>query len=187
MNPVTMALATKHHHLLFYLAFFLTSFILLGLFWGWAGSLNTEATVVAILEYFPMVDRADITATLPFLSGFLKLGLLAGYALLVFGYISRRCERQADLFGASTVSTDAFISALEKVADINGMSRTRFSWLHPSIAQRIDFLREMRDHPARQKRFHFSVLAMQLTLYGVLTGLLWTLEIQEIWGLLASF
>ena len=177
----------KHHHLLFYLAFFLTSFMLLGLFWAWAGTLFTQDQIVALLEYLPVLDGEDIKGTLPLLSGFAKLGLLAGYALLVFGYISRRCERQADLFGAGTVSTDAFISALEKVADINGISRTRFSWLHPSIAQRVDFLREMRDHPTRRRRFHLSVLAMQLTLFGVLGGLLWCHEMHEIWELLAKF
>ena len=177
----------KHHHLLFYLAFFLTSFILLGLLWSWVGTLITTDQIVAVLEYLPLADPDDIKDTLPLLSGFVKLGLLAGYALLVFGYISRRCERQADLFGAGTVSTDAFINALEKVADINGMSRTRFSWLHPSIAQRVQFLREMRDYPARRTRFHLSVAAMQLTLYGVLGCLLWSFDLVELGKLLAEF
>jgi STE24 endopeptidase len=177
----------KHHHLPFYLAFILTSFILLGALWGWAGNLFTIDQIVACLEHFSIGDREEIEETLPVISKFVKLALVAAYTLVLFSFISRRCERQADLFGAKTVSTDAFISALEKVADINGIGRTRFSWLHPSIAQRVDFLREMRGHPARALRFHISVLAMQLALFGILGWLLLNFDLLDIWKMLAEF
>jgi Zn-dependent protease with chaperone function len=152
----------KHHHLLFYLTFFLASFLLLGLFWE------------TIKEALPI----EIRDTLRAMSGFGKLGLLAGYTLLVFGYLSRRCERQADLFGSNTVSTDVFISALEKVAAINGIPRDRpgnwlLSWQHPTIAQRIDFLERMRDHPAQIQRFHLSIRIMQLASLCLLAFLVW--------------
>jgi STE24 endopeptidase len=177
----------KHHHLIFYLAFFLTSFLLLGLIWGGATNWITQADINALLTWLPVLDDD----TLQTLGGFLKLGLLAAYALFFFGFISRRCERQADLFGAGTVSTDVFIAALEKVADINGIPRNRFSWLHPTIDQRVEFLREMRDHPARIPRFQLSVFLMQWALYGVLGlflgFLFWTLELAEVLKLLAEF
>jgi STE24 endopeptidase len=177
----------KYHHLIFYLAFFMMSFIMLGLLWAWVTAWITKDQFVAVLELLPTIDGADIAETLSLLAGLFKLGLVAAYALVLFGFISRRCERQADLFGAKTVSTDVFISALEKVADINGIGRTRFSWLHPSIAQRVEFLREMRDHPGRMLRFHFSVAAMQLSLFGVLGWLLWNFDLLEIWKMLAEF
>jgi Zn-dependent protease with chaperone function len=177
----------KHHHLIFYLAFFMASFVVLGLAWRWLTTWITKEQVSAFLDVLPRLDREDIEEGLTLVSGIVKLGLAALYALVLFGYISRRCERQADLFGAVTVSTDVFISALEKVADINGISRTRFSWLHPSIAQRVEFLRSMRDQPARRQRFHLSVVAMQLALVGVLGGLLWNFNLLEIWKMLAEF
>jgi hypothetical protein len=124
------------------------------------------------------------------LSSFGKLGLLAGYMAIIFGFLSRRCERQADLFGAQTVSTDVFISALEKVADINGIARDRFSWLHPSIGKRIAFLQEMRDHPGRVFGFHLSVRLMQWGLclvLGELIWLLWQFELLDVGKLLMEF
>ena len=66
------------------------------------------------------------------------------YLFFVFGYLARRCERQADLYGCGAASREAFMAALEKVARINGIPRDHpgwFSrWLHPTIGQRIDFL-----------------------------------------------
>jgi STE24 endopeptidase len=185
----------KHHHLFFYLAFFLTSFILLTLFWEQLKGWIRLDDVVAALGAVPSFDSEDFKDTLKTLSSFVKLGLLAAYTLLFFGFISRRCERQADLFGARTVSTDVFISALEKVADINGIPRRRsgnwlLSWQHPTIAQRVEFLQQMRDNPARIPRFHLSIMLMQGSLYtglGFLLWVLWKLELLDLWKLLAEF
>ncbi len=177
----------KHHHLIFYLAFFLTSVMLLGLLWDGAAAWIEQANLAKTL---PSMLGADLEETLPMLSSFVKLGFLSGYMLLLFGFLSRRCERQADLFGANTVSTDAFISALEKVADINGIARRRFSWLHPSIAQRVEFLQEMRDQPSRVPGFHLSMRLMQWTLYGalgVLMFLLWNFDLLDVRKLLLEF
>jgi Zn-dependent protease with chaperone function len=185
----------KHHHLFFYLAFFLTSFILLTLFWDHLKGWIPLDDVVAVLGVIPSFDGEDFKDTLKMLSSFIKLGLLAAYTLLFFGFISRRCERQADLFGAGTVSTDVFISALEKVADINGIPRRRsgnwlLSWQHPTIAQRVEFLQQMRHNPARVPRFHLSIVLMQGSLYiglGFLLWVLWKLDRLDIWKLLAEF
>lgn len=173
----------KHHHLLFYLVFFVTSVLILGLIWELAGGWLTPEDISAILP-------SEAIETLDVFSSFGKLGILAGYMLVFFGFLSRRCERQADLYGAQTVSTEVFISALEKVADINGMSRNRFSWLHPSIDKRIAFLQEMRDQPARVPGFHLSLRLMQLGLYlvlGELMLLLWTFNLLDVGKLLMEF
>jgi Zn-dependent protease with chaperone function len=184
----------KHHHLLFYLAFFLTSFIFLGLFWDTLKELLKQEPMMAYLRDVPGLgtDIDEVKDTLRAFSGFGKLSLLAAYTLLVFGYLSRRCERQADLYGAKTVSTDVFISALEKVAAINGIPRDRggnwlLSWQHPTINQRIEFLQEMRDHPARAPRFHRGIFVMQWTFYLTLAFLLWQYPLGEIWRMLAEF
>ncbi|MCE7973582.1 MAG: hypothetical protein DYG92_04540 [Leptolyngbya sp. PLA1] len=86
-------------------------------------------------------------ATLP-----LTLATL-GLTLLVFGWISRRFEWQADAFAArhlsSTLPSDsdgtavitpeaimAMSSALGAVADLNGLPRRRFDFRHGSVAER---------------------------------------------------
>jgi Zn-dependent protease with chaperone function len=180
----------KHHHLLFYLAFFLTSVILFSVLWDAAAEWITVDSIKQALADVPYLDAEDVNETLAMLSSFGKLALLGPYMLLFFGYLSRRCERQADLFGAQTVSTETFIGALEKVADINGIPRDRFSWLHPAIDKRIEFLREMRDHPTRVPSFHLSIRLMQWSLYatlGCLLLVLWQLEMLDVWKLLLEF
>jgi STE24 endopeptidase len=107
------------------------------------------------------------------LESFSVVTLVVGYIFLVFGFLSRRCERQADVFGCRAVSCgDAhceghseatvlvnrgkalcptgirtFVRALEKVAHINGISRDRpgflQSWQHSTIARRVAFLRSV--------------------------------------------
>lgn len=101
------------------------------------------------------------------------LGLFAalgGYVWLVFGFVSRRCEREADLYGCFAASCQdpncsgehgdmafladkpkrlcwggirAFIRALEKVAQLNGIPKRQWSWRHDSVAQRIAYLESL--------------------------------------------
>jgi STE24 endopeptidase len=101
----------------------------------------------------------------------------------VFGFVSRRCERQADIYGCRAVSCGrpdceghdekvvlpaepevlcptgirTFITALEKVAYLNGISRDRpgllQSWQHSTIARRVDFLYGMMTDPSVEPRF----------------------------------
>ncbi len=184
----------RHRHLFFYLAFFVASFILLGLIWENAAEwVRTARPLEAVQDWVAEnYDEDAIEEFLGTVSGFLKLMLMAAYTLFVFGYLSRRCERQADLYGANTVSTEVFINALEKVADINGIPREGsgnwlVSWQHPSIRQRIDFLRGMQDRPSAVARFHRSLLAIQLACYAALGGLLWLYNVDRIWQLVGRF
>jgi STE24 endopeptidase len=121
----------RHGHLLYYAAFLLLSFLTLG-------------------AIFHAVEQSD---GMPRLVGdiSLVLSVLAtfGYLFLVFGFVSRRCERQADVFGCKAVScadlacvghiadtqlvprgqalcptgVATFVMALERVEMINGSSR----------------------------------------------------------------
>lgn len=184
----------RYHHLFFYLAFFLTSFILLSIFWGQFRSfLGTDAVVTHLVElgYFGET-RDEIKETLRLFSSFVKLGVLGGYTMLCFGFISRRCERQADLYGAGAVSTLVFISALEKVAATNGIPRDRpgnwlLSWQHPTIAQRVNFLLEMDGSPARVPQFHRSIFLLKWSFFLALGFLVWWLQPQGVWELLREF
>jgi Zn-dependent protease with chaperone function len=76
-------------------------------------------------------------------------------AVLVFGFVSRRFEWQADAFAAMHLSVVrdsqevtaaaayAMDSALGRVAQLNGISAGAFSWRHGSIAERQSRLRAL--------------------------------------------
>jgi hypothetical protein len=125
---------------------------------------------------------------------------LGAYVFLAFGFVSRRCERQADLYGCRAVSCGrpdcaghdpdvplapagrglcptgirTFISALEKVAAVNGISRRRpgwlQAWLHGSIARRVEFLQGVLLDRAIAARFQRRVGLLKWALVAVLTA-----------------
>jgi len=83
-----------------------------------------------------------------------------GIALVVFSWVSRKFERQADAFGAQHLSgmlrrgheagavvephaAEAMIGALGAVASINRIPLRKFSWRHGSIRGRQQRLREI--------------------------------------------
>jgi STE24 endopeptidase len=100
-----------------------------------------------------------------------------------FGWISRRFERQADRFGAWCVTPSAencslpcsvhgvdrpideekvrvcvtgasiFTSALNRVAQLNGIPHEERSWRHSSIGSRIRFLTSLAGDPTRAMKF----------------------------------
>jgi STE24 endopeptidase len=98
-----------------------------------------------------------------------------GAFLLTFGFLSRRFERQADVYAARTIqSSDAvtpslptpsphshvgphgaaiFASALHRVAVINNIPVAARSWCHGSIAKRMKYLHELSADPLHTTRF----------------------------------
>ena len=85
----------------FLCGFFLVSVLVVFGIWNVATS-----RVPAIAQYFPATED---WAQLPF------VGLAFAYIFVVFGFLSRRCERQADVFGCRAVSvpvpTASFMAA----------------------------------------------------------------------------
>ena len=75
--------------------------------------------------------------------------------LAMFGFASRRFERQADTYAvqllssregredASPQAVDAMVTALGSVALLNHVPPVRGSWRHGSIAWRQDYLRAL--------------------------------------------
>jgi STE24 endopeptidase len=136
--------------------------------------------------------------------------LVGSYIFLVFGFVSRRCERQADVYGCRTVSCgrsqclghatddellpaarglcptgiETFISALEKVAYLNGISRDRPGWLqswqHSTIARRVAFLESVLLDPAQEARFQRHVGRVKWCLFLTMASLLVTFG--AVWG-----
>jgi STE24 endopeptidase len=118
---------------------------------------------------------------------------LSLYFLLIFGHVSRRFERQADVFGCRTVSCGQvacpphadpdsphssisatgplcpvgiriFANALANVASLNGMEPGARSWRHGSIRRRIAFLESLEGRPEVERRFQAGVGRLRLAL-----------------------
>jgi Zn-dependent protease with chaperone function len=179
----------KHGHMPFYLGFLITSMAAL------AGTWQLVATTVQGVPSQPV-------------EGPLVLGTLGLYVFLVFGFLSRRCERQADLYGCRAISCDqadcacrkgeakatlcptgilTFIGALEKAGSLNGLSRRKpgwlQSWLHGTIANRVDFLQAVLADPGLALRFQRRVgivkwllMLCVLMLLGIVT---WSVDRQS--------
>jgi Zn-dependent protease with chaperone function len=124
--------------------------------------------------------------------------LIGAYVFVVFGFLSRRCERQADVYGCRAVSCGAgtcdghpeagpvststtvlcptgirtFIAALDKVAVVNGISRRKpgwlNAWLHGTIARRVEFLEGVLADRRAERQFQRR---LGLLKWGLLTGL----------------
>jgi Zn-dependent protease with chaperone function len=121
----------RHGHLLYYAGFLLLSFLTLGVVYH---SIESLAGSELLKSNKMLVSTVIATGC---------------YLFLVFGFISRRCERQADVFGCKSVScadpectghgpdtvlvahgqaicpsgVGTFVRALERVEDVNGAAR----------------------------------------------------------------
>jgi Zn-dependent protease with chaperone function len=178
----------KHHHLLFYFGFLLASMVVVaGAWFSLKELLARESVQRPFTEQLPGVaawlHANELLALLPMLL------LLAGYIFVVFGFLSRRCERQADIFGCRTVSCAVFIAALEKVAWLNGISRDRPGWLqswqHSTIARRVAFLEQMEADPEVASRFQRRVGLVKWGLLVALTAGLLALG-DKVWTILGQ-
>lgn len=159
LNPEELEATFAHeaghaaqHHVLLRLLLVAAPFFVIGcpeLLWpGW---------IEALLRYLdaPLGSTAYVPAVV--------LGLGA-YLLLAFAFYARRLEHQADLYSALEVAGgDSFearahgvmvvTEALLKTGELNHMSFRRRSWQHPSIEDRMEFLRRMLSDPAALQRF----------------------------------
>lgn len=195
----------RHHHMLFYLVFLMGSMAMLGLVADHLLLPLLAAAVDQLAEALPAVVPAAAGGWLGpngDFAAFPVVGLILAYVFLVFGFLSRRCERQADLFGCRAVSCPAadcpfhpddavlvprgsglcptgirtFIRALEKVAVLNGICRSRpgflQSWQHSTIARRVDYLRQVLAEPRREAAFQRRLLLVKAGLLVALAAAL---------------
>jgi STE24 endopeptidase len=179
----------KHRHMIYYLLFLVAG-------------LGATSFALAWLEAAWPAAKSWLEQN----SSWLELTLSAAFIFSIFGFISRRCERQADVYGCKTVSCGrpdcpghdvftnlvphggalcpegvrVFCSALDKVALLSGMSRTRpgwlHSWQHSTIARRVDFLRKLGENPHLEPRFQrslFWIKSGMLALVLLAAGVLW--------------
>jgi STE24 endopeptidase len=127
------------------------------------------------------------------IQGGAAIAAVGAYFLIVFGFVSRRFERQADVFACRAVSYDrpdcpphadlnasagprpipaapcpvgirTFANALGLVADLNGIGPRHLSWRHGSIRRRIAFLEGLEGRPDAERRFQGGVRRLRLAL-----------------------
>ncbi len=115
----------------------------------------------------------------------------------IFGWVSRRFERQADTFAVkhlsqhpvNTPNTNAptntpahtttfdsqaitvMVQALQQVADLNHIPTRRRSWRHGCIAWRQDYLRRLVDQPTQRVPIDRQVTAIKATAAATLIAL----------------
>ncbi len=215
----------KHHHMPYYFAFLTGSMIALGLLADDFLLKPLQETVAPLLQAAEQAPEDETVQAAPPPKGeaptvsgptreqviegltiFPVVGGLLVYVFAFFGFLSRRCERQADVYGCRVASCGdpacrdhadgrevasgagslcptgirTFIQALEKVADVNGISRDRpgflQSWQHSTIGRRVAFLQKMLDdptvEPAFQRRLARTKWALFLGLGAALAVLL---------------
>lgn len=154
----------KHRHMLVYGLFIILSLVLLGGAW----TILVEAISAHWGPQWPGLP--GVLARQEWL-----LAIVVVYMFLVFGLLSRSCERQADLYGCQVGTRPAFIRALEKVADINGIKMDNpgvlAAWLHGSMGERVRFLQGLDADPRAEGRAQraIGVLKWSLTI-GLLAG-----------------
>jgi Zn-dependent protease with chaperone function len=184
----------KHHHMLYYLGFLTASMAVL--------FLAAERGATALKGLLDGVPALAYVGSRLSVDGFWGAAPVVActltYIFVVFGFLSRRCERQADVFGCRTVSCReadcpghaegaelppggrglcptgirTFIRALEKVALVNGISRDKpgflQSWQHSTIARRVEFLQRVLQDPREERRFQRRVAVVKWAMFLVL-------------------
>jgi len=172
----------RHRHLAFFGFFFVGSMGVLTL----AGDL-VYGHVLKDSGLLPGPTAAMVA------QGVAVLGLGVLYFGSVFGLLSRRFERQADVFGCRAVSCDRadcpphpdlygraaevpasgpicpvgiriFVNALMSVALLNGMEPAARSWRHGSISRRVAYLEGLEGKPEAERRFQAGTARLRAVL-----------------------
>ncbi len=85
---------------------------------------------------------------------------------IVFGAVSRRLEREADLYSLSNSSRpDAFISALNKLAFLSGKSIRAGGWRHFSIEERIVFMQNVLNDPRLKTKAQWKTRGIKIAIF----------------------
>lgn len=87
---------------------------------------------------------------------------------VLFGLISRACEREADIAGAETAGPAAMAGALQTVARLSGTPEDEPSWRHRPIRERVLFLRALSREPGLAALHRRYVRDMRLAIIAAL-------------------
>ncbi len=130
-------------------------------------------SLIYLLSYLPFYRfvEAPLAAFLgdtPILSTLSALAFFSVYFVLLFRYLSRRCEHQADLYAVTlTENPEAFKTALMNLSMLNSLPKSikRFFELfntHPSVARRIDFVNQFEEKSESVQRYKTYLLEVKI-------------------------
>jgi Zn-dependent protease with chaperone function len=160
----------RHGHLWTYLLFASASILL-------AFLLREEVALLLLPLLEQVLAMVGIALSRDSLMSFAELTaalvMIAVTWRLVFGVVSRVCERQADLAGAELVGDpQVMCDALKSVAQLSGHGEDEPSWRHYTIAQRVAFLQAVRQRPEIATWHHHLVRMMRHGLILIIIVLL---------------
>ena len=173
-----------HRHMLWFAVFFgAMMFALVGM---------SQLLETLLQRFAPQLETMASQSIWASAFGTLAAGL---GCLSVFLFLSRKFERQADVFAARTMQEEpvpaelalaeppqtdgshvglrgaaVFSSALHRVAMINCIPLTAWSWCHGSIAKRIDYLQELSLDRRRTQEFDQFMSRIRIGLMIALCG-----------------
>jgi len=156
-----------HFYLLFFMGYAILSFLYPDVFFWF---LYLSGVLTSFPDFFINGNR-QIMAMIFFIPMILLLFIYFRY---LYGFFSRNFERQADLFSLGIMgNAGPLVSALEKVALVNGIDRAKPNWHHFGIGERVRFLRTCERHKeviaAHHKKIFFLKSSYVLGLL-LLTG-----------------
>jgi Zn-dependent protease with chaperone function len=133
-----------------------------------------EVFIPAYAEVLPTLGvAADASQVVALAEVTAALLMMAVLWRLLFGVLSRACERQADLAGAELAGDpQVMCDALKSVAHLSGQSENEPSWRHYTIAERVAFLQAVRQRPEIATWHHHLVRMMRHGLILVIIALL---------------
>jgi STE24 endopeptidase len=119
----------------------------------------------------PLGDIFALDMTLR--QGLVMVALAGVYWALVFGFVSRRLEQEADLFSIWSIEQPVdFLTALEKLAALGGTPRAAAHWRHFSIARRVAWLQRVLENPEVGRRFVRRLRVLKIVILAAFALLL---------------
>ncbi len=150
----------RHHHLPFYLI------LAVGFLCFYANLVDVLAAAGWVQ---PLGNIFGLQMTLP--QAVAMLIFAAFYWILLFGFVSRRMEQQADVYSLrSAKDPEAFLGALDKLGSLARTSRRTSFWRHFGFNQRIEFLRGLLEDPRRLRKFSLKVTAIKVVLVALIAA-----------------
>ena len=162
----------RYRHLWIYLLFALVTML---------ASWMVRAPLEQWLDLWTKQLPASIQIDPDLRSGLVALILLGIQWRILFGWLSRLCERQADLAGAELAGdgnpqqgASAMQAALRDVARLAGVDPNSPSWRHHSITERVRFLALSEVNPLLVQHHHQlvqrTVIALVMLTLGLIAG-----------------
>ena len=129
-----------------------------------------------LLVGFTPVSMVDPTGP----GAILQLAVVFAVIFVLFGWMSRRFERQADTFAVQHLSAEsdgsgridedsamAMAGALDSIASLQAIDPRRRSWRHGSIAWRCEYLRALVERPEDIRSIHRTMLLIRVVCAGI--------------------